>query len=139
MSHWSNKKLFILDKYQVEENLFSITRSIFQLISAGFCYCVLRSNAYKNMCKCFFDVVFDVDFFIFYHYCITSFNKVSTPRGVSEICDGENLWQWSQLETRRKRLSSVNHFAKTIHHHHHKNVETWFLEVCRNKVLSCFS
>ena len=37
--------------------------------------------------------------------------------GVSEICDGENLWQWSRLEIRRKRLSSVNHSAKTIHHH----------------------
>ena len=39
--------------------------------------------------------------------------------GVSEICDGENFWQWSRLEIRCKRLSSVNHSAKTIHHHHH--------------------
>ena len=37
--------------------------------------------------------------------------------GVSEICNGENLWQWSRLQIRRKRLSSVNHSAKTIHHH----------------------
>ena len=36
--------------------------------------------------------------------------------GVSEICDSENLWQWSRLEIRRKHLSSVNHSAKTIHH-----------------------
>ena len=36
--------------------------------------------------------------------------------GGSEICDGENLWQWSRLEIRRKRLSSVNHSTKTIHH-----------------------
>ena len=40
--------------------------------------------------------------------------------GVSEICDGENLWQWSRLEIRRKRLSLVNHTTKTIHHHHHQ-------------------
>ena len=40
-------------------------------------------------------------------------------RGVSEICNGENLWRWSRLEIRRKRLSSVNHTTKTIHHHHH--------------------
>ena len=37
-------------------------------------------------------------------------------RGVLEICDGENLWQWFRLEIRRKRLSWVNHSAKTIHH-----------------------
>ena len=38
--------------------------------------------------------------------------------GVSEIRDGEDLWQWSRLEI-RLRLSSVNHTTKTIHHHHH--------------------
>ena len=38
--------------------------------------------------------------------------------GVSEICDGEDLWQWSRLEI-RLHLSSVNHTTKTIHHHHH--------------------
>ena len=32
-------------------------------------------------------------------------------RGVSDIRDGEDLWQWSRLEI-RLRLSSVNH-----HHH----------------------
>ena len=35
---------------------------------------------------------------------------------VSEICKDENLWQWSQLEIRYKRLLSVNHTTKTIHH-----------------------
>ena len=39
-------------------------------------------------------------------------------RDVSEIRDGEDLWQWSQLEI-RLCLSSVNHTTKTIHHHHH--------------------
>ena len=39
-------------------------------------------------------------------------------RSVSEIRDGEDLWQWSRLEI-RLRLSSVNHTTKTIHHHHH--------------------
>ena len=40
-------------------------------------------------------------------------------RGVSDICDGENLWQWFRLEIRSKRLSSVSHTMKTIHHHHY--------------------
>ena len=38
---------------------------------------------------------------------------------VSDICDVKNLWQWSRLEIRHKRLSSVNHFAKTIHYCYH--------------------
>ena len=41
-------------------------------------------------------------------------------RGVSEIRDGEDLWQWSRLEI-RLRLLSVNHTTKKliiIHHHH---------------------
>ena len=38
-------------------------------------------------------------------------------RSVSEMRDGENLWQWSRLEMRCKRLSSVNQSAKTIHLH----------------------
>ena len=42
---------------------------------------------------------------------------LKSPRGVSDICDCENLWQWSRLEIRRKRPSSNNHSAKTIHHH----------------------
>ena len=47
-------------------------------------------------------------------------------RRVSEICDGENLWQWSRLEIRRKRLWSVNRSVKTIYHHHlHHYVETF--------------
>ena len=36
-------------------------------------------------------------------------------RGVLEIRDGEDLWQWSRLEI-RLRLSPVNHTTKTIHH-----------------------
>ena len=40
----------------------------------------------------------------------------NSARGVSEICNGENFWQWSRLEIRHKRLSSLNHYAKTIHH-----------------------
>ena len=43
-------------------------------------------------------------------------------RGESEICDGENLLQWSWLEIRRKRLSSVNHATKTIHDHNNQRV-----------------
>ena len=39
-------------------------------------------------------------------------------RGVSEIRDGQDLWQWSRLEI-RLRLSSVNHTMKTIYYHHH--------------------
>ena len=37
----------------------------------------------------------------------------SPARGVSDICDGENLWQWSRLEIRDKRSSLVNYSAKT--------------------------
>ena len=40
-------------------------------------------------------------------------------RGVSEICDGENIWECSRLEIRRKRLSLINHSSKAIHHHYH--------------------
>ena len=36
-------------------------------------------------------------------------------RGVLEIRDDEDLWQWSRLEI-RLRLSPVNHTTKTIHH-----------------------
>ena len=50
---------------------------------------------------------------------VLKFYTSSNPaRGVSEICDGENPWQWSRLEIRRKRLSPVNHSAKAIHYHH---------------------
>ena len=38
-------------------------------------------------------------------------------RSMSEMRDGENLWQWSRLEMRCERLSSVNQSAKTIHLH----------------------
>ena len=55
-------------------------------------------------------------------------------RGVSEICNSENLWQWSRLKIRRKRLSSVNHSAKAIHHHHHHHhfSRTTAYEYCNN-------
>ena len=36
---------------------------------------------------------------------------------MSEIHDGDDLWQWPQLEI-RLRLPSVNHTTKTIRHHH---------------------
>ena len=56
-----------------------------------------------------------------YHYCTTSFIKAwisfcagSNPaRGVSDIRNGEDLWQWSRLEI-RLRLSSVNHTEQFI-------------------------
>ena len=42
---------------------------------------------------------------------------VSNPaRTMSEICDSENLREWSQLEIRHECLSSVNHSAKTVYH-----------------------
>ena len=42
------------------------------------------------------------------------FSTGSNPaRGVSEIRDGEDLWQWSRLEI-SLRLSSVNHTTKTF-------------------------
>ena len=45
--------------------------------------------------------------------------KPSHPApGVSEIRDGEDLWQWSQLEIRLNAFHH-NHTTKTIHHHHH--------------------
>ena len=59
-----------------------------------------------------------------YDYCTTSFNQVwelkfcgglNPASSVLEICDVKERWQWSTLETRCKRLSSVNHSAKTIH------------------------
>ena len=38
-------------------------------------------------------------------------------RDVSEIRDGEDIWQWSRLGgNKAKRLSSVNHATKTIYH-----------------------
>ena len=43
-------------------------------------------------------------------------------RGVSEIRDGEDLGRWSRLANKAKRLSSVNHTTKTIHHHHQKGI-----------------
>ena len=57
-----------------------------------------------------------------------SFCAGSNPaRGVSEIREGEDLWQWSRLEI-RLRLSSVNDTTKTIHHHHHHHHKNYFVE-----------
>ena len=59
-----------------------------------------------------------------YHYWTTSFNTVwklrfcadSNPScNVSEIWDGENLWQWSWLEVRLNDLRLNK--TKTIYHH----------------------
>ena len=50
--------------------------------------------------------------------------------GVLEICYGANLWQWSRLEIRRKRLSSVNHTTNTIHHHHYRSCNCRVKESC---------
>ena len=45
-------------------------------------------------------------------------------RDVSEICDGGNLWQWSRLEIKHKRLLLVRHSTKRIHlHHHHHHLK----------------
>ena len=49
----------------------------------------------------------------FIHQSLNFFHQ-KLARGMLEIRDGEDLWQWSQLEI-RLRLSSVNHTTKTIH------------------------
>ena len=45
-------------------------------------------------------------------------------RDVSEIHDGENLWQWSRLEIRlnafRRSTIPQKHHHHHHHHHHHK-------------------
>ena len=61
-----------------------------------------------------------------YHYCTASFNKAWTQilcRFKScPWCVGDSRW-WGSLtvvpaRNKVKRLSSVNHATKTIHHHH---------------------
>ena len=57
-------------------------------------------------------------------------------RGVLEIYNGENFWQWFRLETRGKRLSLVSHSTKTIHHpppphHHHYHILHYSALICR--------
>ena len=61
-----------------------------------------------------------------YHYCTTSFNKAWTQvlRNFKSCsrCIRDSQW-WESLtmipaENKVKRLSSVNHTKKTIHHHH---------------------
>ena len=44
--------------------------------------------------------------------------------GMSEIRDGEDLWQWSRLEI-RLGLSSVNHTTKTIHDQFRSPNDAW--------------
>ena len=51
-----------------------------------------------------------------YHFWTTSFNKVSTLCRFKP-CSWRHLWQWSWLEIKCNRLSSVNHSAEAIHHH----------------------
>ena len=80
-----------------------------------------------------------------YHYCTTSFIKARTkvlrrsdpPRGVSEIRDGEDLWQWPQPEI-RLHLSSVNRTTKTIHHHHHPHHHDLYIKYNINYICECF-
>ena len=61
-----------------------------------------------------------------YHYCTTSFykawNQVLRRFKSCSRCVGDSRW-WGSLtmapaENKAKRLSSVNHTTKTIHHHH---------------------
>ena len=59
-------------------------------------------------------------------------------RGVSEIRDGEDLWQWSQPEI-RLHLSSVNRTTKTIHHHHHHpHHHDLYIKYNINYICECF-
>ena len=51
-------------------------------------------------------------------------STIHPARGVSEIRDGEDLWQWSRLEI-RLGLSSVNHTTKTIHHQFRSPNDAW--------------
>ena len=65
------------------------------------------------------------------------FTSSNPARGVSKNCECENLWQWPRLKIRRKRLSLVNHSAKTTHHHHHHHHhhhEPKCVEMCLNKL-----
>ena len=48
------------------------------------------------------------------------FCRCSNPaHNVSEICDGENLLEWSQLEVRLNTFRQSTIPQKTSHHHHH--------------------
>ena len=59
------------------------------------------------------------------------FHAGSSPACVvSEIRDGEDLGQWFRLEIRPKRLSSVNHIIKTIHHHSNSFTEADMAKRC---------
>ena len=54
------------------------------------------------------------------------FYACSNPVRDMPICDGVNLWWWSQLEIQLGTFYSVNHTTKTIHHHdcHHQELLT---------------
>ena len=74
-----------------------------------------------------------------YYYCTTSFNKAwSQVRHRFKSCSwrvGDSRW-WRSLTmapagNKAKRLSSVNHNTKTIHHHHLEKV--WHMSKVDNK------
>ena len=66
-------------------------------------------------------------FVLYFHYSIKPeprFCADSNPaRGVLEIHDGEDLWQWSQMEVRlnafRRSTIPQKQFIIIPHHHHH--------------------
>ena len=87
---------------------------------------LFAKNAIKQKIALILSLCKEQHFCSCYHYCTTSFNKAWTQALrrfkscslMSEIRDGEDLWQWSEM-LNAFSLSSVNHTAKTIHHHHH--------------------
>ena len=82
-------------------------------------------------------------------YCTTSFNKALTQilrrlkpwSDVSEICDGENLWQWSRLKISLNAFRRLTILQKKNHHHHHHHYHYhhhWFPRiVIRDFFLAC--
>ena len=48
------------------------------------------------------------------------FAGANPARGMSEIRNGEDLWQWLRLEIRLNAFRRFNHITKTIHHHQFK-------------------
>ena len=90
-------------------------------------------NFYKIITACWSEICFSflLFFFLIAKMVTTTvqlhstkseprFWAVSNPAcGMSEIWDGENLWQWTWLGIVHKRLLFANHSVKTIHHHHH--------------------
>ena len=70
-------------------------------------------SATLSYIKCVYHVVITIAFSEAWTQVLHSLNRA---RSVSEVCDSENLWQWSRL---KMRLLSLNHSAKIIHYHHH--------------------